>query len=141
MKNLRYNIIKILGVILAFVLASIALLSFFALMPFSLVFTIIRSIKKEGVYKALFDFFFIIGKGIDQTSNGSYKHVLNGLMLKDISNYHAFGSEDETISSVLGRNQQYRTLSWFGWLWVLILWLIDVRYWFKGGHCKNSIGE
>lgn len=126
---------------MAILLAYIAFLSFKYIMPFALMFAIIRSIKKEGVYKATFDFFFTIGKGLDQTSNGAYSHMLNGLLLKDKGKYHSFGDEDETISSVLGRNQKTKMLSWFGWIWVYILWFIDVRYWKKGGHCINSIGE
>jgi hypothetical protein len=52
---------------------------------------------------------------------------------------YAFGNPKETISKVLGHNQVHGTLTIFGWFWVYLLWIIDVKYWFKGGHCINSI--
>ena len=40
---------------------------------------------------------------------------------------------------MLGKNQVKKTLTIIGWVIVYILWLIDIPYWFKGGHCFNSI--
>lgn len=135
------NILAILSIILAVVLAFTALILFIGLMPLALIFGLIRSYKKEGILTFLFTFFFQIAKGIDQTSNGSFYQILNGLLLKNKGKYFEFGNEDETLSSVLGRNQQIKMLSITGWFFVLLLWIIDARYWFSGGHCVNSIGE
>ena len=58
-----------------------------------------------------------------------------------LKNGYKFGNVNETISSALGKNQRDKTLSWFGWLIVYILWAIDYKYWKKGGHSMNSIME
>jgi 8-oxo-dGTP diphosphatase len=139
MKHIR----GILSITLAIFLAAVAIGLFALLFVPAYLFTIIRSIKKEGVYEGVFNFFFLIGKGIDQTSNGSYKHMLNAILIKDIagSKYHHFGNEDETLSSVLGRNQMKKSLSWVGWILVVFLYIVDIRHWGKGGHCIQSIGE
>jgi len=148
MDVVKHHLSGVFSVIIAFLLACIGVVSFFLLMPFSFVFTIIRSIQKEGVYNALFNFFFKIGVGMDQTGNASYEHLLNATLIKNLPSdaYHHFGDEDETISSVLGRNQITRTLSWMGWMVVLLLWVADLRWikmpdYRKYGHCIMSIGE
>ena len=50
-----------------------------------------------------------------------------------------FGNIEFSISEILGYNQRDKTLTWLGWLLVWILWAIDVKNWFKGGHCIASI--
>jgi len=52
---------------------------------------------------------------------------------------YQFGKVGETISSVLEKNKLTNTLSWFGLFWYYLLYIVDIRYWKKGGHCYNSI--
>lgn len=52
---------------------------------------------------------------------------------------YKFGTnKDETLSSALGRKAQEKTLNWIGWLMYIILYIIDIPNWFKGGHCKGA---
>lgn len=76
---------------------------------------------------------------IDKFGNRNFRTFLNATMR--IKGGYNFGNVNETISSALGKNQRDKTLSWFGWLFVYILWAIDYPYWKKGGHCINSITE
>ncbi len=73
----------------------------------------------------------------DVNSNISHRTLWNTFLIK--KDGYRFGKENETISSALGRNQIKNTLSIIGWILVYILWVIDVKYWGKGGHCINSI--
>ena len=52
-----------------------------------------------------------------------------------------FGNIEFSISEILGYNQRDKTLTWLGWLLVYILWVIDVKNWFNGGHCIVSISK
>lgn len=56
-------------------------------------------------------------------SNGGYK----------------FGVFGETLSSVLGKKQIERSLSWLGWFILIVVNTIDFSKWFKRGHCIASI--
>lgn len=52
-----------------------------------------------------------------------------------------FGDINFSISEVLGYNQKNRTLTIPGWILVYLLWIIDIKNWFNGGHCIASIKE
>jgi hypothetical protein len=75
---------------------------------------------------------------LDKFGNRSFRTLFNLTLIKKQSK-NIFGNINETISSVLGKNQIDKTLTIIGWLVVYILWVIDYKYWFKGGHCINSI--
>lgn len=120
-------------------LALVAITLFVGLMPLALVFGIFRAAYKGRLYSFLNTFFFRIGYGIDQTGNGAYSELLNGLFKKDISDSDAFGNPDETVSSVLGRMQRDGKLSIGGWVLNLVLYIIDIKNITKGGHSLNSI--
>ena len=51
--------------------------------------------------------------GVDQTGNGAYLLFLNATMILD-DTLALFGNEDETISSVLGKNLLLNNLTIFG---------------------------
>lgn len=57
------------------------------------------------------------------------------------SNGTKFGNIEHSISNILGYNQKDKTLTYLGWVLVLILWVIDVKNWFNGGHCIASISK
>lgn len=69
----------------------------------------------------------------DQHSNVVMQYLFNHIMIK--TNGYRFGNEDETISSVFGKNQLKGTLTWFGMLWNNFLNNIDEN------HSVKSIEE
>ena len=105
----------------------------------NLIVVIYKSIRVNGFYKTINNKFFNLAKDIDIFANVSFPILWNTL-LKKRNGYH-FGVKKETLSSALGKNQIKNTLSVVGKIMVIILWVIDVQFWFKGGHCKNSITE
>ena len=70
---------------------------------------------------------------IDQLGNVFCAELFNDLLIKDDSN--PFGDEDETISSVLGKNQLKNNLTKLGQLLNSLLNLID------NNHSINSIEQ
>lgn len=52
---------------------------------------------------------------------------------------YKFGRLGETISSVLGKKQQEKSLSIIGWIVLGLVNLVDYSKWTKGGHCKCHI--
>lgn len=109
--------------------------------------------KKSGFLKTINGYFLIGAISRDKFANYNFRTGLNFWLTKSVSKPWGnddrlitqepweFGNAKETISSVLGRNQIYGTLTIFGWFWVYLLWVIDVKYWFKGGHCRNSVNN
>lgn len=57
--------------------------------------------------------------------------MLNRLLIT--SGWYSFGKVQETISSVLGKNQETGTLTFF---WAMIVKLLDTL---DKNHCKDSI--
>lgn len=93
--------------------------------------------KSRGFYKTIDNYFLDSAKKIDCFGNVNLKPLFDASLIK--KNGYKFGKTNETISSVLGKNQLKNTLTIVGWLVVYLLWVIDFKYWFKGGHCLNSI--
>ncbi|GAA4275044.1 hypothetical protein U6A24_16895 [Aquimarina gracilis] len=79
-----------------------------------------------GFLKGLGGYFLEIAVSIDQLGNVIMQHLLNLLWIK--KDGYTFGNRDETISSVLGKNQVDGTLSGFGKLIVKILDAIDPNH-------------
>ena len=89
-----------------------------------------------------FVFMLVFGKGrakylrncaysIDQSGNVFCQNFLNRFMANEYG--YKFGNPDETISSVLGRNQLRNTLTLGGKILAWVLHLIDKN------HCIKSI--
>ena len=72
-----------------------------------------------------------IAVGIDQIGNSVCRDMLNRLLIT--SGGHSFGRIQETISSVLGKNEKSWTLTWIGRAIVAVLDRLDP------GHCKKCI--
>lgn len=72
-----------------------------------------------------------IAVGIDQIGNSVCRDMLNRLLIT--SGWYSFGKVQETISSVLGKNQETATLTFF---WAIIVELLDTL---DKNHCKDSI--
>ena len=67
----------------------------------------------------------------DQHSNVCTKYLFNDIMIirkKDPSQPYRFGNEDETISSVFGKNQRRETLTIFGKFWNTFLNRIEKNH-------------
>lgn len=69
--------------------------------------------------------------GLDQIGNAVCRDMFNRLLIEEDG--YKFGKVQETISSVLGKNQMLDTLSLWGWILVSILDL------FERNHCIKSI--
>jgi len=69
--------------------------------------------------------------GLDQIGNAVCRDMFNRLLIE--KDWYKFGKIQETISSVLGKNQMLDTLSLWGWILVSILEL------FQEDHCIKSI--
>ena len=72
-----------------------------------------------------------IAIGLDQIGNSVCRDMLNRLLIT--SGWYSFGKVQETISSVLGKNQETATLTFF---WAMIVKLLDTL---DKNHCKDSI--
>lgn len=79
-------------------------------------------------------YLFRIAKSIDQTGNSICEKLLNDTLLKRTAKHH-FGNEDETISSVLGKNKQEGSLNWMG---KALAYLLDT---IEKDHTKKAIGH
>ena len=71
--------------------------------------------------------------GLDQIGNAVCRDMFNRLLIEEDG--YKFGKVQETISSVLGKNERDWTLSLGGLLLVIVLDSIDKD------HCKNSIQD
>ena len=78
----------------------------------------------------------VIAYRIDVMGNFIYAEYWNGYYSKG---GYKFGRLGETISSVLGKKQQEKSLSVLGWVLLYLVNFIDFTTWFKGGHCKYWI--
>jgi hypothetical protein len=86
------------------------------------------------------NFLFVRNKGyfkdsainIDKFGNREFRAGLNATLIKPNSPFK-FGNMEETISSVLGKNQRFGHLTKFGKIICLILDTIDKN------HCEKSI--
>jgi hypothetical protein len=96
-----------------------------------------KNIKTEGFLKSMNTFWFNNALELDILMNFHFRSLWN-VILKGFDGY-SFGKKGETISSALGKNQRDKTLSIGGKVMVAILHAVDFKYWFKGGHCLNSI--
>lgn len=91
------------------------------------------SILTANSFKAVSDYFFKIAVSIDQLGNVISADLFNDIMIKE--NGFKFGEEDETISSVIGRNYKANTLKPLGRSLRFYLDSIEKN------HCINSIEQ
>lgn len=112
--------------VLLFIAAIILLFTFSTVSIAAAIILILRG-------KTSSNYFFESALQIDILGNILCQYILNKLFVEN--NGYQFGRRNETISSVLGKNQRDNTLRWFGKLIVLILDL------FEKDHCLISILE
>jgi 8-oxo-dGTP diphosphatase len=66
----------------------------------------------SSLFRAINEYLFKVAKSIDQLGNVVCRDLFNDTLIKK-SGYR-FGNEDVTISHVLGKNEETKTLSIFG---------------------------
>lgn len=98
----------------------------------SSLYSIYKTWKKEG-FDGVNEYFFKKAISLDQFGNVWAKELFNDTMI--LNDGYKFGKEDETISSVLGKNKRQNTLSVFGKMLANLLDAID------DNHCIKSIEE
>jgi len=104
--------------------------------PVGILYGFIKCLLKFD-FKELFrktnKYFRLLAISIDQMGNVAMQDLFNDIFIK--RNGYQFGNEDETISSVLGKNERLQSLSGLGKLIVRFLNFIDPN------HALNSIEE
>lgn len=100
---------------------------------------IVLHAKARGFFKVTDVFFQSGALDRDRFANHNYRTCLNFFLIKKKG--YQFGNKEETVSSVLGKNQRDKTLTRTGWFFVYFLWLVDYPMWKHGGHCISSINE
>jgi hypothetical protein len=96
-----------------------AILISIILFPIGFIISIFYPNKRKYLYK--------IAMGIDQLGNVVCGQLFNLILVKKTS-IHKFGNEDETISSVIGKNKQSITLTFTGQLLDKLLDIIDKNH-------------
>lgn len=124
---------------MGFILSIIAYVLFLFVAIANFLVVMYKNIKAYGFFKTMNNHWYNNAYDLDIFANYHFAAFWNVTMRKSKS--YRFGMPKETISSALGKNQRNKTLSWLGWFLVYVLWVIDVKYWRKGGHCLNSIQE
>ena len=123
------------GIILYIVASAL----FFPIAMLNLIVSLYKTIKQRMFYRETDKKFFASAKGIDVFANEAFPVLWNTLLRK--SGGYTFGHKGETLSSTLGKIQLQKKLPLLGWLVVVVLYIVDVPYWGKGGHCLNSIDK
>lgn len=116
---------KKVNTFLGMLLLIISILLSILTLPLGVLFAIIQISFKKGA-TGLGDYALKIAISIDQLGNVTMQHALNALLLK--KHGYRFGNRDETISSVLGKNQQAETVTKTGLFFVWILDKIDKQH-------------
>ena len=93
-------------------LALLAICLFIPVGCLALVVTIIVALRHWNI-RFIGSFFYSLAFGLDQTGNATFGHLLNATLIKEQQVY-PFGSPDQTISHVLGRNKKLDNLSPIG---------------------------
>ena len=100
-----------MGIVLFFVALVLAVI----LYPIGILYTFIIDIgrfKIKTYFQKINKYFLIMAVSIDQTGNVFLSELFNHMLIKNSKN--KFGNPDETISSVLGKNQLNNTLTFIG---------------------------
>jgi hypothetical protein len=142
MKEAILHILKLIGAIFLIVLAAVLLV---VLVPIALMHQAYISITRENrkardIMTGMKQFFTSLAASIDQFGNTAFAALFNDLLLKKHhlvdhgASVYLFGNKDETISEVLGWNQQFfhYNISPTG---RTLIWLLDLL---DSDHCFNA---
>ena len=98
--------------------------------PLGFIYGLFHNLFAKG-FTGIGEYLLQIAISIDQLGNVVMQHLLNVLWIQ--KGGYRFGNRDETISSVIGKNKQLNTLTWFGKNMDRILEFIEAD------HSLNSI--
>jgi len=119
---------------MGFLLFFVAIVLSMVIYPVALVTSLVKNFWKrrfkEGL-KQLNQQFFDIANSLDATGNVICEDLFNLVLIQGKG--YKFGNRKETVSSVLGKNQITKSLTWSGWILTFILDTIQT------GHCFKSI--
>lgn len=121
---------------MGFLLWIVSNILYYGLLPLVWCYDIIHYFYERKFFKAFKEIdndFFNVALVNDQKGNVVYKHLFNRLLIRGFG--VPFGNEDETVSSVLGKNLRDGTLTKLGKIVCKILDTIDPN------HCLNSIDK
>jgi len=108
-------------------LCIIALILFIILGPIGFIYSLIDGIFHPSKLGRKSRWLFIgIAIAIDQLGNVVCGRMFNDILIK--KDWYKFGDEDETISSVIGKNKELRTLKLPGEILYLILDALDANH-------------
>lgn len=112
-----------------FILVILAKVLYLAVEPINFFYVIF--VKKKFTWKRLNGYFREEAVAIDRFGNSQYRSLFNALFVAE--NGYQHGNINETISSVLGKNEYLGKLTKAGKILVAILNFIDKN------HCAKSI--
>ena len=115
-----------------FIILSIAIILLYLFLPVVVIFYMIKYLL-TGNKRELKVWFFRSAREIDVFANVVGLDLFNAIFITNGG--YKFGNPKETISSVLGKNQQDKTLSLAG---DLLRWILDL---IDDNHCLNSIND
>ncbi|TGN26762.1 hypothetical protein [Empedobacter tilapiae] len=111
------------------ILVILAKLIYLAVEPINFIYVIL--VKKKFTWKRLNGYFRDEALAIDRFGNSQYRSIFNTWFVAEKGYKH--GNINETISSILGKNEYFDTLTKTGKFLVKILNFIDKN------HCAKSI--
>ena len=114
-----------------FILVILANVLYLAVEPINFIYVIF--VKKKFTWKRINDYFREEAVSIDRFGNSQYRSLFNAWFVADGGYQH--GNINETISSVLGKNEHFGKLTKAGKVLVKVLNFIDKD------HCFKSINE
>lgn len=117
-----------IGFFKGLLLLIVALILGVFLLPLGLIFSGVKRLFRSDLGRYL----YWIAYSIDQLGNVICMDLFNVSMIKKES-LHKFGDPDETISSVLGKNQRDGTLKKLGRL------IVDILDWIDPNHSMDAI--
>ena len=116
--------------LIGIMLLVISIILFTLTIPIGLIYGFFYKLVTKSI-KGIGEFSLKISISLDQLGNVLMQHLLNELMI--VKGGYKFGNRDETISSVLGKNIERKTLSKSGKFLNSILDFMEL------GHSLNSI--
>lgn len=120
------------------ILAPIALFLLILVYILNIIFSMFFNIKHKKWFKLYSSRMYRKAKLIDIFANYIFPDLWNWMYSIKGNNYK-FGILGETLSSVLGKKKEEKSLSFIGIIFYYILYIIDFDSWKYGGHCKRWI--
>lgn len=118
---------------MGFLLFIVAWILYIPLTIINIIIVIIKNIKEYAFLSVIDKYFLHSARDIDQFGNSNLKTLLNLTLIKKEG--YQFGKIQETISSVLGKNERDNTLTKVG------KGLVTILDFFDKNHCRDAIKD